>query len=116
MVDGGRMKEIVEILNDNGYIFKSFLEIDKKALSTRKKIQVFEGVNLSGFYIAVFIVYAGGGFLKKNADEIEVLYKRLKNFKDHDFKKKICLINHKASKEAANLMKKRGWRIIGAAV
>lgn len=105
------MKEIIEILMKKRIIFKKFYEIDKKRLNTRKKIRIFEGVDLKSYYNAVFFIEQKSRFLTKNAEEIENLYKKLIDLQDHNFKKKIFLHSSPLCSKAKEILKKRGWRI-----
>ncbi len=109
------MKEVIEFFLSKKLIFKKLRQIDNKKLSTRKKIEIYEGVDLHGNYAALFILTQKSRFLRKNADEIEELFERLKILQDHNFKKKLFFYDMPFCKKAKLLMKERGWRLIDAA-
>ena len=110
------MKEIIEILMKKKIIFKKFHEIDKKRLNTRKKIKIFEGVDLKSYYYAVFLIEQKSRFLTKNADEIEEIYQKLIIIQDHNFKKKIFLHSSPICSKAKESLKDRGWRVFSASI
>ncbi len=110
------MKEIVECLRVKNYLFKKLVMIDTKALQTRKKIAVYEGVDFESNYAAIFSLKQKSRFLRKDADVIELLYDRLKVLQDHNYKKKILLYDMPFCSKAQKQMKEAGWRLINAAV
>jgi hypothetical protein len=50
------MKEIVEYLQKKNLIFKSLKEISPKELGSRKKIKLYLGVDLKGYYALVMSI------------------------------------------------------------
>ncbi len=108
------MKETVEILMKKKLIFKKLTEIDKKELKTRKKIRVYEGVDLKSYYFAIFLIKQKSRFLRKNVKEIEEIYERLKIIRDHNFKKKIFLHKCPLCSKAKEDLKNLKWKIFDA--
>ena len=109
------MKEIVELLRSNGMLFKKLAPVDKKLLGTRKKIDIYEGVDLHSNYTAIFYLRQKSRFLRKNADDLESLFEKLKILHDHNYKKKLLLYDMPFCAKAQVLMKERGWRLINVA-
>ncbi len=109
------MNAIVELLLSKKLIFKKLRPIDKKALGTRKKIEIYEGVDLYSNYTAIFYLVQKSRFLRKNADELEALFEKLKEVQDHNYKRKIILYDMPLCSKAKALMKERGWRLINVA-
>ena len=109
------MKAIVELLLSHKMIFKKLHPIDKKALGTRKKIDIYEGVDLHSNYVVIFHLVQKSRFLRKNADELEQLFEKLKIMQDHNYKKKLLLYDMPFCSKAKALMKERGWRMIDVA-
>ncbi len=95
-------------------IFKKLIPIDKRQLQTRKKIKIFEGVDLKSYYFAIFFVEQKSRILTKHVKEIEEIFERLKDFRDHNFKKKIFIYNAPICSKAKEELKKTGWRVINA--
>ena len=110
------MKELVNVLLKKNYIYKSLKEIDKKTLGIRKKIEIYEGVDTNSYYAAVFILVQKSRFLRKNADDLEMLYEKLKVVQDHNFKKKILIYQMPICSHAKEQLKESGWVLINAAV
>lgn len=110
------MKELVNVLLKKNYIYKSLKEIDKKTLGIRKKIEIYEGVDTNSYYAAVFILVQKSRFLRKNADDLEMLYEKLKIVQDHNFKKKILIYQMPICSHAKEQLKESGWVLINAAV
>ncbi len=109
------MNKIVELLLKYDMLFKKLEPIDKKALGTRKKIDIYEGVDLKSNYVAIFQLSQKSRFLRKNADELEALLEKLKVLRDHNFKKRLLLYDMPLCSKAKALMKERGWRLIDVA-
>ncbi len=109
------MKDFVETFMKHNMVFKKLHPVDKKLLGTRKKIDIYEGVDLHSNYVAIFHLVQKSRFLRKNADELEALFERLKEVQDHNYKKKILLYDMPFCSKAQALMRERGWRLIDAA-
>jgi predicted glutamine amidotransferase len=109
------MTQIVELLLAHNMIFKKLHPIENKRLQTRKKIAIYEGVDLHSNYVAIFYLVQKSRFLRKNADEIESLFERLKTMQDHNYKKRVLLYDMPLCSKAAVLLKERGWRLIDVA-
>ena len=110
------MKKLVNILLEKNYIYKSLHEIDIKTLGTRKKIKIYEGVDPKSYYTSIFVLNQKSRFLRKNADDLESLYEKLKVVQDHNFKHKLLIYQMPLCSKAKALMKERGWRFINASV
>jgi hypothetical protein len=110
------MKELVDILRKNSIIYRKLHKIDNKLLGTRKKIDIYEAVDLNSYYAAVFKFAQKSRFLRKNADELELLYEKLKSLQDHNFKKKVLIYDMPLCSKAKALLKERKWKLIDASV
>ncbi len=106
------MKELVNILLKKNLIYKSLVEIDKKSLSCRKKIDIYEGVDTNSYYASIFYFVQKSRFLKKNADELEQIFEKLKVVQDHNYKKKILIYKMPLCNRAKQQMKQNGWMLI----
>ncbi len=110
------MKELVNVLLKKNYIYKSLKEIDKKALGSRKKIQIYEGVDTDSYYASIFIFVQKSRFLRKNADELEMLFEKLKILQDHNYKKKILIYQMPLCSKAKEQLREEKWILINASV
>ncbi len=105
------MKNIVEFLSKKNHIFKRLHNIDPKLLNSRKKIEIFEGVDIKSNYTAIFKVDQKSRFVTKNAYEIEILLEKLIKLKQHNYKKKILLISSPLCSKARDYLKELKWKI-----
>ncbi len=105
------MKNIVEFLQEKGYIFKKLNQINNKNIGNRKKINVYEGVNLKSFYVAIFKLNQKSRFIMKNANDLEELYKNLISLQNHNFKKKVLLLNCPICSKSKEFLKDNRWKI-----
>ncbi len=110
------MKGLVNVLLKKNYIYRSLKEIDKKSLNTRRKIEIYEGVDTSSYYAAMFVLMQKSRFLRKNADDIESLFEKLKVVQDHNYKRKILIYQMPICSKAKEQMKANGWILINAFV
>ncbi len=108
------MNEFVELLLSKDMIYRKLHKIDNKKLHTRKKIKIYEGVDLKSNYVAIFYLVQKSRFLRKNAQQIEELFEKLKILQDHNFKKKVFLYEMPICSKAKTLLKERGWKLIDA--
>ena len=105
------MKYIVEFLSKKNYIFKELLKVDLKLLGSRKKIELFEGVDTNSNYVAIFKIDQKSRFITKNAKEIEELLAKLIKLKQHNYKKKILLISSPLCSKAKKYLEELKWKI-----
>jgi hypothetical protein len=110
------VKKLLNALLEKNYLYKSLHKIDIKTLGSRKKIEIYEGVDTKSYYASIFILSQKSRFLRKNADDLEVIYEKLKQVQDHNYKKKLLIYQMPFCSKAKILMKERGWRFIDAAV
>ena len=110
------MKGLVNLLLKKSYIYKSLKEIDKKTLNTRKKIEIYEGIDTNSYYAAIFILVQKSRFLRKNADDLVILFEKLKVVQDHNYKRKILIYQMPICSKAKEQMRENGWILIHASV
>ncbi len=108
------MKEIVDRLRAEGLIFKSLHPVDPKTLGSRKRVEIYEGVDLKKNYVAIFVYRQKSRFLRKDIEPLEVLLEQLKNYVDHNFKIKILLYDMPICSHAKKELEESGWRVIDA--
>jgi len=105
------MKEIVEFFYKKNLIFKKLYKIDIKLLGSRKKVDIYEGVDTASNYIAIFKIDAKSRFLKKNSEEILLLLKKLIKLRNHNYKKKILLISSPLCSKAKTYLEDLKWKV-----
>ena len=105
------MKEIVGYFQQKGIIFKSFKEIAPKEIGSRKKINLYIGVNLKGFYVDVIAVEKKSRVLRKEAQELMALHERLELHIDAAIKRKYMIIRAPLCSKAKTLLEEQGWKV-----
>ncbi len=104
------MKEIVEYLQKKDIIFKSFKEIMPKELGSRKKIELYLGVDLKGYYALVMNVERKSRVLRKEVGEILVLHEKLEKYIDSKISKKYIRIKAPLCSHAKAMLEEHGWK------
>jgi len=97
------MKDILEVLIKNKIICKELNPVDVK---TRKKIEIFLGINLKNEYCLIVVIHKKSRILKKDIEEIMPLLPDI-NFR---YKKKILLVKAEVCSKVKEFL--RDWRII----
>ncbi|HFQ61215.1 MAG TPA: hypothetical protein ENK39_02800 [Epsilonproteobacteria bacterium] len=105
------MKELVEYLQQKNIIFKSLKEITPKELGTRKKIGLYVGVDLKGYYAVIMELTKKSRVLRKEAEELMALHKKLEKYVDSTIKKKYIIIKAPLCSKAKALLEENGWRV-----
>jgi len=105
------MKEIVEYLQEKHIIFKSLKSITPKELGSRKKIELYLGVDLKDYYSVVMLVEKKSRVLRKEAEELMLLHEKLEKYIDSTIKKKYMIIKAPLCSKAKALMEENGWKI-----
>ena len=86
------MKRIVDYLQEKHIIFKSLKSITPKELGSRKKIELYLGVDLKDYYSVVMLVEKKSRVLRKEAEELMLLHEKLEKYIDSTIKKKYMII------------------------
>ncbi len=105
------MKKIVEYLQTKNIIFKSFKEVAPKELGSRKKIEIYVGVDLKGYYAVVMRVEKKSRVLSKEVGELMALHEKLERYIDSKIKKKYILINAPLCSHAKRMLEENGWKV-----
>lgn len=102
-------KELIDFLAKKKVICKSFEAISLKELGSRKKAELFFGVNLEDYYCFVFVVEKKSRFLTKDANEFLELHLRVEKYKDTTIKKKYILVKAPLCSKAKALLEENSW-------
>jgi len=107
------MKTIVEKLQEKRLIFKSLKHIDiKKEFASRKKIDLYLGVNLKKYYSCIIHISKKSRILKKEAEQLIEFHKKLEKYNESKINKKYIYIEAPLCSKAKALFESEGWRII----
>jgi len=105
------MKEIVEYLQKKQLIFKSLKSITPKELGSRKKIEIYLGVDLKAFYTVVMCIEKKSRVLQKEALELMLLHETLEKYIDSTIHKKYIIIKAPLCSKAKALLEENGWKV-----
>ena len=83
------LKSLVEYLQKKQIIFKSLKCIAVKELGSRKKVNIYLGVDIKGYYTDVMKIEKKSRVLRKEAGELMLLHEKLERYVDKVIKKKI---------------------------
>ncbi len=106
------MKTLTDKLREAGLIFKSLLPIAPATLGSRKRVGIYRGVDMKGYYAAVFVVEKKSRFVRKDAEAIEALFEALERYSDATIPTKYLLVTAPLCSKAEADLEKRGWHIL----
>ena len=105
------MKEIVEFLQQKNIIFKSFKEIVPKEIGSRKKVGLYIGVDLKGYYALVILLEKKSRVLQKEAKELMALHEKIEVHIESKINKKYIIIKAPLCSKAKALLEESGWKV-----
>ena len=105
------MKTLVDYLQKKQIIFKSLKEITPKELSSRKKIAIYLGVDLKGYYSDVMHLEKKSRVLRKEVGELMALHDKLERYIDSSIKKKYIIIKAPLCSKAKALLEENKWKV-----
>ena len=105
------MKELVEYLQQKNIIFKSLKEITPKELGSRKKIGLYVGVDLKGYYAVVMELEKKSRILRKEVGDLLLLHEKLEKYIDSSIKKKYIIIKAPLCSHAKAMLEESGWKV-----
>ncbi len=105
------MKNIVEYLQQQNIIFKSFTPVSPKELGSRKKVDIYLGVDLKGFYADVMYLEKKSRVLRKEVETLLDLHTKLEQYIDSSIKKKYMIIEAPLCSKAKALLEEHGWKV-----
>lgn len=105
------MKTIAEYLQKKNLIFKSFKVIAPKELGSRKKIELYLGVDLKGYYALVMQLEKKSRVLQKEERELMALHEKVESYVDSKIMKKYIIIKAPLCSKAKALMEEKGWKV-----
>jgi len=105
------MKKIVEYLQEKQLIFKSLKSITPKELGSRKKIDIYLGVDLKDYYAVAMVVDKKSRVLRKEAEELMLLHEKLEKYIDSSIKKKYIIIKAPLCSKAKAMLEEHGWKV-----
>jgi len=105
------MKIVVEKMGQKNVICKSLETVLPKALGSRKKVELYVGVDLKGFYCLVIKLSKKSRVLRKEADELMQLHEKIETYKDTKILKKYIWIQAPLCSKAKALLEVNTWKV-----
>ena len=106
------IKKVLEPLQSRGYLFKRFEPFSLKTIGSRKRIEVYHGVDLQNRYTLVFIVKKKSRVLQKEAREWMEIVSKIENHYGYRIMQNILVIGAPLCSKARNLLEREGWSIV----
>jgi hypothetical protein len=105
------MKEILHRLQEHNLLFKSLKPISIKELGSRKKLNLYLGVNLKKYYACIIHIRKKSRILSKEALEIMEFHTKLEKFNESKITKKYIYIQAPLCSKAKALFKEQKWTV-----
>jgi len=103
------MKEIVEYMSCKKVIFKKLKEIKPKELGSKKRVKIYLGVNLKGYYCLTIIISKKSRILRKEVLELIELHQRVEKYNNSKINIKYIIIEAPLCSHAKDKLKDNGW-------
>jgi hypothetical protein len=105
------MKELVHLLQSKKLLFKSLKPIEIKEFNSRKKINIYLGVDLQRYYCCIIHIKKKSKILTKEALELMEFHKKLELLNESKINKKYIYIEAPLCSKAKALFKEQKWRV-----
>jgi hypothetical protein len=105
------MKELVEFLQQKSIILKSLKSIPPRELGSRKRVDIYIGVDLKKYYVFILRIEKKSRFLQKDAKDMIELHQKAQKYIDSSIKKRYIIINAPLCSKAKALLLESGWRV-----
>ena len=105
------MKEIVEYYRKKGILFRSLKHIPTKELGSRKKVEIYLGVDTNTYYTMIIFIEKKSRILRKEAEEIMLFHDKLEKQISSKILKKYTLIKAPLCSKAKKSMEEKGWKV-----
>ncbi len=105
------MKELVEYLSRHQIVCKRLKEVTLKSLGSRKKIKLYVGVNLKGYYCSVMILEKKSRVLRKEVGELITLQEKLERHEDTKISKRYIRMTAPLCSHAKAILEENGWKV-----
>jgi len=105
------MKSIIDYLQSNKLIFKTFKSIRPQELGSRKKVKIYIAVDLKGYYALVMSIEKKSRVLRKEVNEFMQLHEKLERYIDSKINKKYIIIKAPLCSHAKVMFEDNGWKV-----
>jgi len=106
------LKSLLEPLRKRGFLFKRFEPFSLKVVGSKKRIDVYHGIDTSNRYFLLFAVKRKSRVLTKDVKEWFDIKKKIEYYCGYAILINIVLINAPICSKAKSLLKEERWRVI----
>ena len=106
------MKELVERLASEGILCRRLEGVEPKKLGTRKRVEIYRGIETDDYYCLVMVLRKKSRILRKEAEELEELHRRLEEKMGAKVKRSYLLYDAPLCSKAAAWLREQGWRLL----
>jgi len=106
------MKTIVETLAKKGIVCRRLDRIEPRELGSRKRVEIYRGVMTDDYYCLVLLVKKKSRILRKEAEELMELHRRLEEKTEAKIKRLYLLYDAPLCSKASARLKEKGWNVI----
>jgi hypothetical protein len=106
------MKEVLAPLQAEGVLFRRFEPFSLKEVGSRKRIDVYHGVDTEGRYTLVFVVKKKSRILQKETKTWLELKKRIEEHYGYPILRTMAIVEAPLCSRAKALLESEGWRVL----
>jgi len=107
-----QIRGIIERLQKEKVVFKSFTPISPKEFNSRKKIDIYLAVDLKKYYTCIIHIAKKSRILSKEAKELMEFHQKLEIYNDSKITKKYIYIQAPLCSKAKALFKDEKWVVL----
>jgi hypothetical protein len=96
-------------MRGHNLICKTLKEIKPKELGSRKRIKIYLGVDLKGYFCMVMVITKKSRIVRKEAMELMELHKKIEIYHNSKIKKKYISIDAPICKYAKDMLREESW-------
>ena len=108
------MKDVLGRLQAQGYLFKRFEPFSLKTIGSRKRIDVYHGVDTQNRYTLVFVIERKSRVLQKEVREWFDIKSKIEAHYGYRILQNIAFIRAPLCSKAKALLESEGWRVVTA--
>ncbi len=106
------MREAVDRLRQEGIVCQKLETVSLAALGSRKRIDLYLGVDLDRYYCSVWHVRKRSRVVQKEVREWLALHARLEAHTDRTIRKRYVWIEAPLCSKAKALLETEGWKVL----
>jgi len=105
------MKDIVEYMRGHNLICKTLKEVKPKEIGSRKRVNIYLGVNLKGYFCMVMVISKKSRILRKEVAQLIELHKKIELYHNSKIKKKYISIDAPLCSHAKKMLEENLWEV-----